>query len=47
MGETFNSDIIKESVEYIKDSASAFGLHLLKLIQNEINDLTKTVDINF
>ena len=47
-GETFNSDIIKESVEYIKDSASAFGFTFIKIDpQMTINDLTKTVDITF
>jgi outer membrane protein insertion porin family len=48
VGETFNSDIIKDSVEYIKDSASAFGFTFIKIDpQMIINDLTKTVDITF
>ena len=47
-GETFNSDIVKDSVEYIKDSASAFGFTFIKIDpQMTINDLTKTVDITF
>jgi len=48
VGETYNSDIIKDSVEYIKDSASAFGFTFIKIDpQITINDITKTVDITF
>ena len=47
-GKTFNSDLIKESVEYIKDSASAFGFTFIEIDpQMKINDSTKTVDISF
>jgi outer membrane protein insertion porin family len=47
-GKTFNSDIVKESVEYIKNSALAFGFTFIKIDpQMTINNSTKTVDITF
>ena len=47
-GETFNSDTVKESVEYIKDSASAFGFTFIEIDpQMKINKSAKTVDITF
>ena len=47
-GKTFNSDIIKDSVEYIKDSASAYGFTFIKIDpQMKINSSTKTVNITF
>jgi outer membrane protein insertion porin family len=47
-GKTFNSDIVKESVNYIKDNAAAFGFTFIKIDPKlTVNDLTKTVDITF
>ena len=47
-GNIFNSEIIKESVEYIKNSASSYGYTFIEI--NPVmttNDDSKTVDVTF
>ncbi|MFL2886076.1 MAG: POTRA domain-containing protein, partial [Candidatus Pelagibacterales bacterium] len=44
----FNSKIIKDSVEFIKNSASSFGFTFIQIDpQMTINEENKTVDITF
>ena len=52
-GKTFNSDTVKESVEYIKDSASTFGFtfieidpQILKPLEKILFELCKDFDVN-
>ena len=48
IGNTFNSEIIKESIEYIKDSASVSGYTFIDINPSMVkNDIDKTVDVNF
>ena len=47
-GKVFNSEIVKESVEYIKNSASANGFTFIEINPDmTINDESKTVDVTF
>ncbi|MDC3262740.1 outer membrane protein assembly factor BamA [Pelagibacterales bacterium] len=47
-GQTFNSEVLKQSVEFIKNSATQFGYTFIEINPNmKINDLDKTVDVNF
>ena len=47
-GQTFNSEILKESIEFIKNSATQFGYTFIEVTpEMKINDLDKTVDITF
>jgi len=47
-GNIFNSKIIKESVEYIKNSASSYGYTFIEINPELIvNDDSKTVDVTF
>ncbi len=47
-GKTFNSDVVKDSVEFIKDNSAAFGYTFIKIDPKmKINNSTKTVDITF
>ena len=47
-GNVYNSKIIKDSIEYIKDSSSKFGFTFIKINPVvEINDLDKIVNITF
>ena len=47
-GNVFNSEIIKESVEYIKNSASSFGFTFIEIAPEMIIDNeSKTVDVTF
>tara|TARA_B110000444_G_C18828900_1_gene591981 strand:- start:12 stop:2258 length:2247 start_codon:yes stop_codon:yes gene_type:complete len=47
-GNTFNTQIVKDSVEYIKDSASGSGYTFIDINPNMVsNNLDKTVDVTF
>ena len=47
-GNIFNSEVIKESVEYIKNSASSYGYTFIEINPEMIvNDDSKTVDVTF
>ena len=47
-GNIFNSEIIKESIEYIKNSASSYGYTFIEINPEMIvNDDSKTVDVTF
>ena len=48
IGSTFNSEIVKESIEFIKNSAATYGFTFIKIDPNmSINNKDKTVDIIF
>ena len=47
-GNIFNSEVIKESIEYIKNSASSYGYTFIEINPEIIvNDDSKTVDVTF
>ena len=47
-GNIFNSEVIKESIEYIKNSASSYGYTFIEINPEMIvNDDSKTVDVTF
>ena len=47
-GNIFNSEIVKESVEYIKNSASSYGFTFIEINPEMlINNESKTVDVTF
>ena len=47
-GNVFNSEIVKESVEYIKNSASSYGFSFIEINPEIVVDNeTKTVDVTF
>jgi|TARA_B110000967_G_scaffold210096_1_gene270587 outer membrane protein insertion porin family len=48
IGKTFNSEVVKEGTDYIKDAAAAFGFTFIEIDPKmTINNKTKTVDIIF
>ena len=47
-GNIFNSEVVKESVEYIKNSASSYGFTFIEINPEMlINNESKTVDVTF
>ena len=47
-GQTYDSEILKDSIEFIKNSATQFGYTFIEVTPEiKINDLNKTVDIVF
>jgi len=47
-GNIFNSEVIKESIEYIKNTASSYGYTFIEINPEMIvNDDSKTVDVTF
>ena len=47
-GNIYNSEVIKESIEYIKNSASSYGYTFIEINPEMIvNDDSKTVDVTF